>query len=60
MYTCSLLRTTTISEPAERSINSFRWHALLAILPAMAGFVTCRGLRDLLDAIPDSNDDFML
>ena len=39
------------------SVGIHRW---LAISAALLGCVGCRAVRDLLNAIPDSNDDFGL
>ncbi|CAB3754043.1 hypothetical protein ACFFG2_27700 [Paraburkholderia solisilvae] len=58
MCTCMRIRTPTILHPVHRSTIHSVWRTLLAVLMRATGFTLWRGLRDLLDAIPDSNDDF--
>ncbi|MFM0165334.1 hypothetical protein PQR39_33525 [Paraburkholderia sediminicola] len=65
MHTCPLLRASMASRKsvAHRSprthatTNARYWTAISA---SLAGLVGWRALRDLLNAIPDSNDDFGL
>jgi hypothetical protein len=58
MCTCTLLRTPTILQSSHRSSFHSGWRTLLAVLLRATGFTLWRGLCDLLNAIPDSNDDF--
>ncbi|MGH8780309.1 hypothetical protein [Paraburkholderia sp.] len=58
MPTCPLLRIASTSQPMRRPTDRSRWCTLFAILLSMAGIVGWYGLRDMLNAIPDSNDDF--
>ena len=61
MSTCPLLRTAAFLQPARRASRaSSRTDArvLLAIVSGIAGVFAWDALRDLLNAIPDSNDDF--
>lgn len=52
MSTCALRHATS-----KRRVNTSR---LLAVALALAGLIGWRAVRDLLAAIPDSNDDFGL
>lgn len=59
MSTCPLLRATFAPQATRRrSNNRSHWLALFALVVAAANIVGWFGLRDLLNAIPDSNDDF--
>jgi len=58
MCTCSFLRIATTRQAHRCAKGPTGSHLLRAILSAIAGIVLCRGLRDLLASIPDSNDDF--
>ncbi|MFM0043526.1 hypothetical protein PQR05_10810 [Paraburkholderia sediminicola] len=65
MHTCPLLRATVKPRkiaahrtPQTRAtMNARYWTAISASLAGLAGW---RALRDVLNAIPDSNDDFGL
>jgi hypothetical protein len=65
MRTCPLLRASIESRkaaayrspPTRMSASGRRW---LAISTSLAGLMGWRALRDVLNAIPDSNDDFGL
>lgn len=65
MHTCPLLRasiesrkSTTHRIPQTRgNTNTGYWRAISAGLAGLTGW---RALRDMLNAIPDSNDDFGL
>lgn len=65
MHTCPLLRASMESRKiVERRISRTRattsarhWMAIRASLAGLTGW---RALRDVLNAIPDSNDDFGL
>ena len=65
MHTCPLLRASVESRklaihrtpPARTNAGARRWPALWASLLGLVGW---RALRDVLSAIPDSNDDFGL
>lgn len=65
MHTCPLLRASMES----RKVAAYRNAQLhvnrnarywLAMSASLAGLVGWRALRDVLNAIPDSNDDFGL
>ncbi|WP_341319366.1 hypothetical protein WN982_31000 [Paraburkholderia sp. IMGN_8] len=66
MHTCPLLRLSTESRSAAAkprvdariSDSTRRWLAMLLV--SVAGLLGWRALRDVLNAIPDSNDDFGL
>lgn len=67
MHTCPLLRASIDSRkvaPEQRrkqsTRTSTRAHRWLAISASLAGWLGWRALRDVLNAIPDSNDDFSL
>lgn len=65
MHTCPLLRASIQSRnvAARRILHpsqGSRAHLWLAVSAGLAGVVGWRTLRDLLNAIPDSNDDFGL
>jgi hypothetical protein len=67
MQSCPLLRTSIENESGKAAAcrasstrantSADRW---LAISATLLGWVGSRALRDLLNAIPDSNDDFGL
>lgn len=66
MHTCPLLRASIDArkvKPEHRtqstriSTRARRW---LAISASLVGWLGWRALRDVLNAIPDSNDDFSL
>ncbi|RKE39098.1 hypothetical protein B0G76_5491 [Paraburkholderia sp. BL23I1N1] len=65
MHTCPLLRASMASRkvavrrtPRTRgATNTSYW---MAISDGLAEWVGWRALRDVLNAIPDSNDDFSL
>jgi hypothetical protein len=67
MQNCPLLRTSVGNESGKAAgcrtsstrvnTRADRW---LAISATLLGWVGWRALRDLLNAIPDSNDDFGL
>ena len=65
MHTCPLLRASMASRKSVAH-RSPRTHATTnarywtAISTSLAGLVGWRTLRDVLNAIPDSNDDFGL
>jgi hypothetical protein len=68
MQTCPLLRSLTASRSATRKTaanrsasprandDARRWAALLSAM--LLEWIGWRALQDLLNAIPDSNDDF--
>lgn len=66
MRTCPLLRLSMESRSAAAkprvdtriSDSTRRWLAMLLV--SVAGLLGWRALRDVLNAIPDSNDDFGL
>jgi hypothetical protein len=66
MHTCPLLRASIDARkvaPQHRTHStstSTRAHRWLAISASLAGWLGWRALRDVLNAIPDSNDDFSL
>ncbi|MFL9883788.1 hypothetical protein PQR66_12170 [Paraburkholderia agricolaris] len=68
MHTCPLLRASmksrkiAVRRPLHaRGTTSRRdWTAILEISAGLAGLVGWRALQDVLNAIPDSNDDFSL
>jgi hypothetical protein len=67
MHTCPLLRASFGArklEPRQRRTQlvrvSTRAHRWLAISASLAGWFGWRALRNVLNAIPDSNDDFGL
>ncbi|MFM0396901.1 hypothetical protein [Paraburkholderia phytofirmans] len=68
MHTCPLLRASIDARKVEsqhrtqstRTSTSTRAHRWLAISASLAGWLGWRALRDMLNAIPDSNDDFSL
>lgn len=57
---CLLLRGAMAAPTRPRDCPNGRacGRTLLATLSAFTGIAIWRGLRDVLDAIPDSNDDF--
>jgi hypothetical protein len=65
MSTCPLLRASTESRKfavhrsprTHRTTNAHYW---IAIPASLAGLLGWRALRDVLNAIPNSNDDFGL
>jgi hypothetical protein len=66
MPTCPLLRASTgtsrvasqhETQSARMSTRAHRW---LARSTSLAGWLGWRALQDVLNAIPDSNDDFSL
>lgn len=63
MSCCLLLRDSranVASSPPHLRLNGHACgHTVLAMLPALIGIAIWRGLRDVLDAIPDNNDDFI-
>jgi hypothetical protein len=67
MHTCPLLRVSMKSRnvAAKQSFAtcaniSIPRYWLAMLLASLAGLVGWRALRDVLNAIPDSNDDFGL
>lgn len=68
MHTCPLLRASMKSRKsavrrplqARGTTNIRNWTAILAISAGLARLVGWRALQDVLNAIPDSNDDFSL
>jgi hypothetical protein len=65
MHTCPLLRASmqarknaTHHIPQPRGTTNTRYW--MAISAGLAGLVGWRALRDMLNAIPDSNDEFGL
>jgi hypothetical protein len=65
MHTCPLLRISIESRkiaahrtPRTRATTNARYW--MAISASLVGLVGWRALRDVLNAIPDSNDDFGL
>ncbi|OAJ52554.1 hypothetical protein A6V36_14210 [Paraburkholderia ginsengiterrae] len=69
MHTCPLLRATPRphkaaharrTPPARVSAGGRRGPLLAASLAGWLGWMGWRGLQDVLNAIPDSNDDFGL
>jgi hypothetical protein len=59
MSTCPLLRDTFASQATCRRSNTrSHWLTLFALVAAAVDIVGWSALRDLLNAIPDSNDDF--
>ncbi|HEY4351269.1 MAG TPA: hypothetical protein VGN31_08570 [Paraburkholderia sp.] len=60
MSCCLLLRSAMAAPtPPRRRFNGRACgRTVLAMLSALTGTSICRGLRDMLDAIPDNNDDF--
>lgn len=59
MSTCPLLRAAFAPESARHHSNTrSHWLTLFALVLAAANIVGWFGLSDLLNAIPDSNDDF--
>ncbi|CAE6805892.1 hypothetical protein [Paraburkholderia haematera] len=68
MHTCPLLRASMKSRKivahrplqARGTTSTRNWTAILAISDYLAGLIGWRALRDTLNAIPDSNDDFGL
>ncbi|RDJ99865.1 hypothetical protein [Paraburkholderia lacunae] len=67
MHTCPLLRVSMESRNvaakhrfATRTNSSIPGRRLAMLLASLAGLIGWRALRDVLDAIPDSNDDFGL
>ncbi|CAB3794976.1 hypothetical protein LMG28690_03987 [Paraburkholderia caffeinilytica] len=65
MHTCPLLRasmesrkSTTPRIPQTRGTTDTRYW--MTIPAGLAGLIGWRALRDILNAIPDSNDDFGL
>ena len=65
MHTCPLLRASVKSlrparhrtPPARAKTGGRRW---LAVSFSLLGLIGWHALRDVLNAIPDSNDDFGL
>ncbi|MFL9866293.1 hypothetical protein PQR67_19125 [Paraburkholderia fungorum] len=68
MHTCPLLRASVKSRKiaarrplqAHGTTNTRDWTTILALSAGLAGLVGWRALQDVLNAIPDSNDDFGL
>jgi hypothetical protein len=66
MHTCPLLRASidarkVASQHRTRSTRmNTRAHRWMAISASLVGWLGWRALQDVLNAIPDSNDDFSL
>lgn len=65
MHTCPLLRAsmksrTSVARRISRTRASTSARYRMAIRANLAGLTGWRALRDVLNAIPDSNDDFGL